>query len=105
MVGAKFFITPIHEAAQYGTPSNTQALLAGGADVMARDEGGGTPLHHAAGSLFNDEASANIQALLVGGADAKAKSKYGETPWDLAQLNDRLKGTKGYWALNDAQYN
>ena len=105
IVGAKFFITPLHEAAQYDTPSNTQALLAGGADVMARDEGGGTPLHHAAGSLFNDEASANIQALIAAGADAKAKSKYGATPWDLAQLNDRLKGTKAYWALNEAQYN
>ncbi|MDC0431101.1 ankryin, partial [Paracoccaceae bacterium] len=46
-----------------------------------------------------------IQALLDAGADAKAKNKKGETPWDLAQNNKDLKGTKGYWALNDAQYN
>ena len=105
MVGAKFFITPIHEAAQYGTPSNTQALLAGGADVMARDEGGGTPLHRAAGSLFNDEAFANIQALIAAGADAKAKNEEGKSPWDLAQENEDLKDTQGKWAMSDAQYN
>ena len=35
----------------------------------------------------------------------RAKDKYGKTPWDLAQENEKLKGTKAYWALNDAQYN
>ena len=45
-----------------------------------------------------------IQPLLDAGADAKAKNKDGKTPWDLAQENEKLKGTKGYWALNDAQY-
>ena len=33
------------------------------------------------------------------------KNKEGKTPWDLAQGNEGLKGTKAYWALNDAQYN
>jgi hypothetical protein len=42
--------------------------------------------------------------LLTAGADAKAKDKNGKWPWDLAQENDKLKGTKSYWALNDAQY-
>jgi hypothetical protein len=42
---------------------------------------------------------------LTVGADAKAKNKEGKTPWDLAKKNEKLKGTKGYWALNDAQYN
>jgi ankyrin repeat protein len=46
-----------------------------------------------------------IQALLAAGADEKAKNKDGKTPWDLAQNNKALKGTKDYWALNDAQYN
>ena len=45
-----------------------------------------------------------IEALLEAGADAKAKHLHGDTPWDLAQDNDKLKDTKGYWALNDAQY-
>ena len=81
-----------------------QAELDAGADVMARNKYGYTPLHSAA----NHGTPANIQALLAAGADAKAKNKEGKTPWDLAQENEKLKGTKGtkgYWALNDAQYN
>ena len=62
---------------------------------------GSTPLHWAATS----GTPANIQPLLDAGADAKAKNKEGKTPWDLAQENYELKGTKAYWALNDAQYN
>ena len=38
-------------------------------------------------------------------ADPKAKDKDGKTPWHFVQSNDKLKDTKGYWALNDAQYN
>ena len=68
---------------------------------MARNEYGSTPLHSAASGLN----PANIQALLDAGADAKTKNKNGKTPWDLAQENEELKGTKGYWALNDGQYN
>ena len=68
---------------------------------MARDKFGETPLHFAA----QNGTSANIQPLLDAGADAKAKNEEGKTPWDLVQKNEKLKGTKGYWALNDAQYN
>ena len=68
---------------------------------MVRDVSGSTPLHWAA----LHDAPASIQALLAAGADAKAKDKDGETPWALAQENEKLKGTKAYWALNDAQYN
>ena len=93
--------TPLHWAASGSTPANIQALLDAGADVMARNEYGSTPLHSAASGLN----PANIQALLDAGADAKTKNKNGKTPWDLAQENEELKGTKGYWALNDAQYN
>ena len=92
---------PLHLAALWGASGNAQALLDAGADVMARDEDGSTPLHWAAW----DATPANIQALLDAGADAKAKNKEGKTPWDLAQENEKLKGTKAYWALNDAQYN
>tara|TARA_B100000497_G_scaffold24372_1_gene28685 strand:- start:250 stop:486 length:237 start_codon:yes stop_codon:yes gene_type:complete len=78
-------------------------LLDAGADVMARDWEGATPLHLAARKVFPD----NIIALLDAGADAKAKNKNknGKTPWNFAQNNEKLKGTKGYWALNDARYN
>ena len=107
MARNKFGHTPLLWAAEHGTPAIIQALLAAGADVMARTDTGWTPLNSAAlaGTVTFNAKPANIQALLDAGADAKAKSKYGETPWDLAQLNDRLKGTKSYWALNDAQYN
>ena len=75
-----------------------QAELDGGADVMARDKYGSTPLHWAAKCIYGCKPGV-IQALLDSGADAKTKNKNGKTPWDLAQENDSLKGTKGYWAL------
>ena len=83
------------------TEAYVQAELDGGADVMVRDMYGQTPLHSAA----RHGSPANIRALIAAGADAKTKNKEGKTPWDLAQENEKLKGTKAYWALNDAQYN
>jgi ankyrin repeat protein len=91
-------------AASSDTPASVQALLAAGAEVMARDKDGSTPLHYAAKCIYGCKRGAK-QALLDAGADAKAKNKEGKTPWDLVQENDKLKGTKDYWALNDAQYN
>ena len=71
---------------------------------MARNENGRTPLHRAAEVALAGSA-ANIQAFLDANADAKVKNEEGKTPRDLAQENEKLKGTKAYWALNDAQYN
>ena len=70
---------------------------------MARDQYGMTLLHEAARCLIICKPG-TIQVLLAAGADAKAKAKNGKTPWDLVQKTEKLKGTKGYWALNDAQY-
>ena len=93
--------TPLHWASSGGSYLNIETLLAAGANVMARGGDDWTPLHWAASSGTSD----NIEVLLAAGADAKAKSKDGKTPWDLAQENEEAEGTKGYWALNDAQYN
>ena len=62
-----------------------QAELDAGADIMARDERGITPLHRAA-QCFHCKPDV-IQTLLAAGANAKAKDKNGETPWDIAQEN------------------
>lgn len=82
--------------------ANMQPLLAAGADVMVMDGYRATPLHSASRGYGT---SANIQVLLDAGADANAKAEESKTPWDYAQENEELKGTKAYWALNDAQYN
>ena len=80
----------------------TQALLAAGADPMARTESGDeTPLHWAAGN----GSPAVAQALLAAGADAMMRTAMGRTPWDIAQDNEKLKGTDAYWRLNDARFN
>ena len=81
------------------TTSDVKAKLEAGADVMARDMYGDTPLHFAAGNGTPE----NIQALLEAGADPKAINDNGKTPWDLAQDNNALKDTKGYLALKLAQ--
>ena len=104
MARNKLSYTPLHAAARYGSPANIQDLIDAGADVMARSKNGSTPLHWVADRFLTCKPGV-IQALLAAGADAKAKNKEGKIPWDFAQNNEDLKGTKGYWALNDAQYN
>ena len=119
---------------QSATSTEVQAELTNGADVQARTEDGGTPLH---GAALNGspavvrafvEAGANIEArdkdgltplhkavtfskapkvvmaLLDAGADPKAETNDGKTAFDLMQENEKLKGMDAYWRLNDLQY-
>ena len=121
--------TPLHHAvwawvwldAPDDAPTSSQgvhvriaALIAAGANIEARDQHGSTPLHRAAAHVaprgfpperFVQHAGHTIEALLDGGASATARNAAGQTPWDLAQANDVLRGTDGYWHLNDARFN
>lgn len=73
-------IAPIHAAAANGSLIILQALLAKGADVNARQQGGFTPLHTAADS--NNPAMA--QLFLEHGADHTLAADNGQTALDLA---------------------
>ena len=76
MARSKYGYTPLHFAAEDGTPQSIQVLLEAGADLMARNSMGWTPLHIAAAPATPK----NIQAFLKAGADAKAKNRDDKTP-------------------------
>lgn len=73
-------VTPLHSAAAGNHYEICMALIAHGADVNARQEGGFTPLHSAAqnGSLEL------VDLLLQHGADPHAKTDAGKTARDFA---------------------
>ena len=70
---------PLHDASREGNVELVEILIAGGADVNARD-GWGMPLHYAS---WNDHAEV-VNLLLAGGADVNAKDSEGRTPLGLA---------------------
>jgi ankyrin repeat protein len=83
------------------SPEVITVLLDAGANVNARNDSGGTPLHMAAKYNENPEV---IIVLLDAGADGTAVNEDGLTPFDLAKDNEALAGTDAYWALNDARF-
>ena len=96
----KYGLTALIAAARYGTAESVKVLLDAGADVNARNEDGGSSLMLAA----RYGTAENVKVLLDAGADASVKDKDGKTAWDLAQDNEKLKGTDAYWMLNDARF-
>ena len=72
--------TPLHRAAWAGQLVVAQFLLANGADVGAKDTGGGTPLHDAVHSGHKSM----VELLLDHHADVQAANNNGYTPLHLA---------------------
>jgi hypothetical protein len=92
---------PLHDAAEAGYVAKVRELLAGGADVNARDYHGDTPLHRAARHDHFDV----VQMLLDAGADGSLKNDNRKTPYDEANKRKLKKiAPSTYWRLRDAQY-
>ena len=73
------------------TWAGVQRELACGADVNAKNDHGGTPLHYAA---YRNDNSAVIEALLEAGADVNAKNDDGNTPLHWAGFNENAVVTE-----------
>ena len=78
----------LHEAAAEGDIEKVKSLISGGADVNAKDDSGGTPLHNAV--IFTQKDV--IELLIAKGADVNAKDNQGRTAlwWAKQQENDEI---------------
>ena len=80
--------TPLHRAVRKNDLPMIEVLLDAGADVDARDGGGGTPLHVAAN--YSDKLAVS-KVLLAAGADVNARDSNWNTPLhELARFNHPL---------------
>jgi ankyrin repeat protein len=81
-------LTPLHFAMSGANPKIVRRLVAGGADVMARDAMGLSPLHYAAtqGKHSSETMQALLAELLEGGIDINARDAEGWTPLHRAAL-------------------
>ena len=84
--------TPLHAAAEEGTPTTVEALLAAGADIHAKNASGDTPLHsatrlprrYALGQKAPRVDTAVVRILIQTGADVHAQNVGGGTPLHAA---------------------
>jgi ankyrin repeat protein len=76
--------TPLYRASRIADAELVNMLIANGADVLARDRHGRTPLHAAASSPRHvSEIEATIRVLLRDGADPMILDRNGKRPIDL----------------------
>ncbi|OWR50508.1 Tankyrase [Danaus plexippus plexippus] len=78
--------TPLHFAAGYGRREVVEILIAGGAALQARDEGGLQPLHNACSFGHADV----VRALLAAGAPPAARDNWGYTPLHEAAAKGKV---------------
>lgn len=95
------YTTLMLAAARNTNPDVIRQLIKHGEDINARTDSGYTALMFAAYAAKNDSV---ISMLLECGADTSIKTDTGQTAWDFIQQNEAVKGTRGYWELNDYRY-
>ena len=78
--------SPLHFAAGYGRREAVEHLLAVGANVHARDDGGLIPLHNAC-SFGHAEV---VSLLLQHGADPNARDSWSYTPLHEAAIKGKI---------------
>ena len=76
--------TPLHRRACRCLPEPMEALLDAGADPMARDFQGRTPLHHVTLGHRRGDVAHAVRLLLYSGADPEALDNNGDTVMTLA---------------------
>lgn len=70
--------------------STIALLLEAGVEINARDEEGGTALHHLAQDYFHKSGHDEVARLLIAaGADVSLEDKSGQTAWSYAEENNR----------------
>ena len=90
IVSASALAGPVHDAASQGNVAAIEALLAGGAEIDARDPGGETPLIRAI-----LEGHADVAELLIAdGADVMARNERGLTPLHAAAYSGSAELTQ-----------
>jgi ankyrin repeat protein len=80
-------LTPLFQASMWGRLDVVEYLVAKGADVSAKNDGGDTPLHLAASTYVysSSDIPAIVNFLLSHGASPWAKNDSGKLPIQLAK--------------------